>query len=118
MGPWDRRRLPPRAGCIKNHYMPHYTAPRVVSVRLPGDVFEALKADAKDQGRSVSGSITYLVKEQVTGRIKPRGASKKLTGFLSHVEVPASLGAWRAARKEASKKLSGRAAPRRNRPPR
>lgn len=89
--------------------MPHYTPPRVVSVRLPGDVFEALKAHAKDEGRSVSGSITHLVKEEVVSRIAPNKASKKLTGFLAHFDVPRSLDDWRLARREASKKLAPRA---------
>jgi hypothetical protein len=86
--------------------MPHYTPPRVVSVRLPGDVFEALKAHAKDEGRSVSGSVAHLVKEEVANRIAPKKASKALTGFLSHFDVPRTLDDWRLARRETSKKLA------------
>jgi hypothetical protein len=85
--------------------MTHYTAPRVVSVRIPGEVFEALKTHAKDQGRSVSGSITYLVKEEVATRLLPRRASRKLTGFLSHIEVPESFHVWQSARREVGKKF-------------
>jgi hypothetical protein len=67
---------------------------------------EALRAQAKKQGRSVSGSITHLVKEEVAARVATRKASKKLTGFLSHLEVPGSIDAWNAARRAASKKLA------------
>jgi hypothetical protein len=59
MQPWSDRcgrppHLPPPDlvdvnGCSTNHYMPHYTPPRFVSVRLPGDVSDALKAYAKDE---------------------------------------------------------------------
>jgi hypothetical protein len=101
--------LPPPRICSKNHYMPHYTAPRVVSVRLPGEVFEAWKQRARDDGRSVSGSITHLVKEEVENRLAPRKTNRKLTGFLSHLDVPCSLDEWRAARREVSRKLAPRA---------
>jgi hypothetical protein len=85
--------------------MTHYTRSRVVSVRLSEDVYEALKEHAKDDGRSASGSITYLVTEEVKNRLSPRKANRKLTGFLSHFEVPRSLAEWQAARRGASRKL-------------
>lgn len=94
--------------------MRHYS-PRVVSVRLPGDVFEALKAHAKDQGRSVSGSITHLVKEEVAPRILRKNAGRKLTGFLSHLDVPVSLEEWQAGRREVSHAFQRARKPRRRR---
>ena len=45
--------------------MEKYTTTRFVTIRLPVDVYEQIKAQAKAESRSVSGHIAYLLKKQL-----------------------------------------------------
>jgi len=72
---------------------------------MRADLLEALKARARAEGRSVSGQIVYIVREQVEPR-PPAGAPKKISGWLSHRAVPGTQAEFRRARAQASERLA------------
>lgn len=83
--------------------MSDYT--RVVSLRISSDLLEGVRERARAEGRSVSGEIVYLVREQVEARA-PAGPPKKITGWLEHRPVPGTYAEFRQGRDAASRQLA------------
>lgn len=52
-------------GKHKGNIMEKDTTTRFVTIRLPIEVYEQIKAQAKAESRSVSGHIAYLLKKQL-----------------------------------------------------
>jgi hypothetical protein len=85
--------------------MGNYAGSRVVSVRIEPELLEAVRHRAKVEGRSVSGQIVLIVREQVQAEPKTKQKQKPITGWLRHLAVPESDDAMRAGRAEVTKKL-------------
>ena len=95
--------LPEQAPCITDNDVADYS--RVVSLRMSAELLAELKARARAEGRSVSGQIVYLVREQVDSR-PPSGPPKKISGWLAHRAVPQTHAEFRRARAHASARLA------------
>lgn len=85
--------------------MSNYARSRVVSVRIEPELLEAVRDRARAEGRSVSGEIVLIVREQVEARPAARQKPSPITGWLRHLDRPEADGAIRAGRTEASGKL-------------
>lgn len=73
---------------------------------MSAELLAELKARARAEGRSVSGQIVYLVREQVDSR-PASGPPKKISGWLAHRAVPQTHAEFRRARAHASAQLTG-----------
>ena len=78
---------------------------RVLSLRISSELLEGVRERARAEGRSVSGQIVYLVREQIEPRA-PAAPPKKISGWLAHRSVPASHAEFRRGRAEASQLLA------------
>lgn len=78
---------------------------RVVSVRLDASLVEAIRARAEAGGRSLSGQIVHLVREQVVAWPQGSGKRQPITGWLARRPSPETLAEFAAARKVASTRL-------------
>jgi hypothetical protein len=90
--------------------MANYTKSHVVSVRLGSDVLDGVRERARAEGRSVSGELAFIVKEQVKLRYGARASRGKLTGWLEHlsgegIDIPETLAEFKQARAELSARL-------------
>ncbi len=85
--------------------MANYSQSRVLSIRLAPELLDAVREQARIDGRSVSGEVVSIVKERLASR--PLGHAKpgKITGWLAHLDVPETHAEFRAGRTEASAKL-------------
>jgi hypothetical protein len=83
-------------------------ASQVLSIRIDPDLLDAVRERAEEEGRSVSGAIVFMVREQLGSRSRARAEPRPITGWLADlaVAVPASHAAFREARAEASTKLA------------
>jgi len=77
----------------------------VVSVRIVPELLQAVRAQAKTDGRSVSGEIASILRAQIASLPAERRRSKPLTGWLSHLDVPQTHAEFREGRREASATL-------------
>jgi hypothetical protein len=77
---------------------------QVLSIRIDPDLLDAVRERAEEEGRSVSGAIVSMVREQLVSRVTARAEPRPITGWLADlaVDVPASHAAFRQARAEAS----------------
>ena len=78
---------------------------RIVSVRMERGLFDALREHAHAEGRSVSGEIVYLVRDQVQST-PPSRKPLPITGWLSRMDVLDTFQEFRSARREASSELT------------
>ncbi|MDB4953187.1 MAG: hypothetical protein JWO36_756 [Myxococcales bacterium] len=85
--------------------MAHYKRSHVVSIRLTPDLLEAVREQARLDGRSLSGEVVSIVKQQLATRQVRRGQPHKITGWLAHLDVPETHEEFRSARASASAKL-------------
>jgi hypothetical protein len=84
--------------------MAHYKNSRVLSVRIDGELLEAVRERAKAEGRSVSGEIVFIIRD----RVKVDGTRpqrRPITGWLRNVQVPRSHSEFRHSRERASAEL-------------
>lgn len=92
-------------GSSRIHYMANYTPSHVLSIRLTPELLEAVREQARLDGRSVSGEVVSIVKEQLAGRAVARTKPRKIMGWLSHLDVPEKHSEFAAGRAEASATL-------------
>jgi hypothetical protein len=86
--------------------MANYTS-RILSIRIPSDLLEAVRERARADGRSVSGEIVFAVRKQIEIRPVENEKPRPITGWLAHVDVPGKYANFRAGRRQASRKLLG-----------
>jgi hypothetical protein len=84
--------------------MGDYKQSPVLSVRMTPELLEALRERAREDGRTVSGEVVYLVQDQLAAR---RAAAKPMpiTGWLREASVADSLAELRTGREAASEQL-------------
>lgn len=80
-------------------------ASTVVSVRIGSALLDAVREQARADGRTVSGEIVHLVKEQIQARPTRGVASRPISGWLAHLDVPDTHREFRRARSQASEQL-------------
>jgi hypothetical protein len=85
--------------------MSDYKQSHVVSLRIDAALLEAVRARARAEGRSVSGQIVFLVREQIDRDDTPARAPKKISGWLSRRGPVPTLEELRAGRAAASKRI-------------
>ena len=78
---------------------------QVLSIRIQTELLEEVRKRARLEGRSVSGEIVFLVRDQLGTAKPPKRASRPVTGFLSKEPSPASLGDFTLGRSAASSAL-------------
>jgi hypothetical protein len=72
---------------------------------MASELLEALRERARAEGRTVSGEVVYLVKDQLAARRLP-AKPMPITGWLRDADVTDSLAELRNARDAASERLS------------
>ena len=77
----------------------------VVSVRVDADLLEAVRRRARADGRSVSGEIVFIVREQLEAEPLVKRKPKPISGWLSEIASPESFAEFRAGRADASQQL-------------
>ncbi len=77
---------------------------RVVSLRIDPELLDAVRERAKAEGRSVSGEIVYLVRENIERGPEPRPV-KKISGWLAGRRGSLSRDEFRQGRREAGKRV-------------
>jgi hypothetical protein len=97
--------LPHGEICSKNDDMANYTQSRVLSIRLTPELLEAVREQARIDGRSVSGEVVSIVQEQLAARRRAQVKPRRITGWLAHLEVPETHAEFQAGRATASVKL-------------
>jgi hypothetical protein len=85
--------------------MANYTQSRVLSIRLTPELLDAVREQARIDGRSVSGEVVSIVKEQLAARLTAQAKPRKITGWLVHLDVPEAHEEFQAGRAAASAKL-------------
>jgi hypothetical protein len=78
----------------------------VVSVRIAPSLLRAVRAQARAEGRSVSGEIVAMVRARISAQPK-RKSVLPITGWLARLDVPETHAEFRKARREASARLFG-----------
>jgi len=88
--------------------MKHYTASRVLSLRIDEGLLAGVRKRAQQEGRSVSGEIVFLVRERLEHdeNAPAERRPQKITGWLSLRRAPTTHEEFRSGRAEASKALS------------
>ena len=85
--------------------MANYTQSRVLSIRLTPELLDAVREQARIDGRSVSGEVVSIVKAQLAARRTVQAKPRRITGWLAHLEVPEAYAEFQAGRAAASAKL-------------
>jgi hypothetical protein len=85
--------------------MPNYTGSRVLSIRIDPELLEAIREQAEAEGRSVSGEIVFLVREQIEARPGNREKPRPISGWLADRAGPDTHAQFRKARARASSRL-------------
>jgi len=83
-----------------------YERTTVVSVRITPSLLRAVRAQARAEGRSVSGEIISIVRGCVSAQAKRK--ILPITGWLARSGVPETHADFREARTEASGRLIGK----------
>jgi hypothetical protein len=73
----------------------------VVSVRIAPALLRAVRAQARAEGRSVSGEIVSIVRARMSAQPK-RKSLLPITGWLAELDVPETHAEFREARRRAS----------------
>ena len=94
--------------CCNNDCIAHYKQSHVISIRLTPELLDAIRERARADGRSVSGEVVSIVKQQLAATAGRRRKPCKITGWLAHLEVPESHAEFRSARGFASAQLEQR----------
>lgn len=77
----------------------------VVSLRIDGALLDCVRDRARDEGRSLSGTIVSLLREQLAEDATSSGVVQPITGWLAPRPVPSTLRAAHAGRRAASRQL-------------
>jgi len=92
--------------CGRNDYMSERERTTVVSVRIAPSLLRAVQAQARAEGRSISGEIVSMIRARI-GTLPKRKSVLPLTGWLARLDVPETHAEFREARREASHRLLG-----------
>ena len=95
-----------RPACITTGDMRGDKTSQVLSIRIEPNLLRAVRARASDEGRSVSGAIVSMVRQQMGESPAPRAASRPISGWLADLDVPGTLAEFRQARAEVSATLA------------
>ncbi len=79
----------------------------VVSVRITPSLLRAVRLQAEEEGRSVSGEIVAMVRARVSVDSKRKNVLP-LTGWLAKLDVPDTHAEFRMARREISRHFRAR----------
>ena len=77
----------------------------VVSLRIDGALLGCVRDRAREEGRSLSGTIVSLIREQLVDAPESHTGVLPITGWLAPRTVPSSVAAARSGRRAASQKL-------------
>jgi hypothetical protein len=88
--------------------MANYSQSRVVSIRVAPQLLDAVREQARIEGRSVSGEIVSTLKQQLELKTRGRIAPRKISGWLSHLQGPETHVDFRKGRARVSQMLERR----------
>jgi hypothetical protein len=77
---------------------------RIVSIRIDGELLDAVRERANAEGRSLSGEIVFILRERVRAQ-PPARPRRPITGWLAHLTPPNDLTGFKVDRKRASADL-------------
>lgn len=98
--------------CINNEYM---AATAIITVRLAPELLDALRARAREEGRSVSAEVVQLIRGAVGPRLKAGAAARTMGMFEDMGFDSIEVEEVRRVRRDVSLAVDQRHAPRRKR---
>lgn len=85
--------------------MTAYRGGRVLSIRIDPDLLEAVRERARTEGRSVSGEVVFIVRNEIEARPAANEKPRPISGWLGRRDSPETHAGFQKGRAAISANL-------------